>query len=236
MIKRIMQLDVALPGSQQAIYTRKGEVQVYALDIRLCERSVPVVFPEGATAVLRAHKPDGHVVCTDAIIREDRIRAYLGSQALTAEGVMVCRVDVFGVNGEALYSPCFDVLVEGTLLDGEMESTDDFAALKKMAEQMQQEVAEVAASIEGMTVSAHSLPPALSGPTAVITDDDGHKHISFGLIPGQDGVNGVVMEVVAGQYAFEVDAAGDLWLVYEDGEQPPTFEIVGNDLYMVVGG
>ena len=131
MITRRMQLDVSKPGSQLALYARQGDARVYDVRVSLCEQSVPISVPGDWTAVLRARKPDGTMICDLAAVEDGQIRAYLGTQAFTAAGVMRCELFVFDrVNGQALYSPSFDVYVEAPALpDSDIESSDSFGAL-----------------------------------------------------------------------------------------------------------
>lgn len=50
---------------------------------------------------------------------------------------------------------------------------------------------------------------------------------------GPQGINGVVITVETGQYAFEVGEDGHLYLLYEDGTTPPAFELgVDGHLYV----
>lgn len=50
---------------------------------------------------------------------------------------------------------------------------------------------------------------------------------------GAQGNNGVVLSVEAGAYAFEIDNAGHLILVYEDGTTPPDMEL-GDDGHLYI--
>ena len=197
MITRNIQLDVAMPGSQLALYARKGDTRVYALNVSLCEKSVPVAVPEAWTAALRAKKPDGTVLFGAAAADGGRIRAYLGTQALTAAGLVQCQVDVYGPFGEALFSPRFDICVEEPVFGDEgIESADEFSALTtalaKVAEAVDganrgaEAANEAADSLCNMTVGAHKLPPG-SAPTADISNISGYKHIDFGLVTGEPG-------------------------------------------------
>ena len=131
MITRRIQLDVSKPGSQLALYARQGDARVYDVRVSLCEQSVPISMPGDWTAVLRARKPDGRMLCDKALVEDGEIRAYFGTQAFTAAGVMRCELYVFDqANGQALYSPSFDVYVEAPALpDGDIESSDSFGAL-----------------------------------------------------------------------------------------------------------
>lgn len=131
MITRRIQLDVSKPGSQLALYARQGDARVYDVRVSLCEQSAPISVPGDWTAVLQARKPDGKMLCDTALVEGGEIRAYLGTQAFTAAGVMRCELYVFDqANGQALYSPSFDVYVEApALTDGDIESSDSFGAL-----------------------------------------------------------------------------------------------------------
>lgn len=95
-------------------------------------------------------------------------------------------------------------------------------------------------AIEDMTVSAVTLPPG-SAATATKTAVGGSFNMLFGIprgaqgatgaqgaqgiqgLPGRDGINGVAVPE-AGQYAFNVNEAGHLILVYT-GDTAPDFFI-----------
>ena len=169
-ILRNIQLDTALPGSQLVLYARKGDARIYTLAVSLCERSVPVVLPETWRAAFRGKKPDGTRLYTDAAVSNGQVKVYLGAQAFTAEGVVKCQIDVLGANDELLYSPAFDILVEPAALeDAEIQSSDEFSALLR-----------VLRSVDDMTVSIYGLPFG-ELPTATVTEENGHKHITFGI-------------------------------------------------------
>lgn len=235
MIVRSMQLDVAQPGGQLALYARKGDKRIYTLLISLCEKSVPIEIPEDWSATWRARKPDGTVIFDKAIIEKGRIKAYLQTQALTADGIMKCEIDVYGANGEALFSPYFDIYIEKPVVeDGEIESTDDFSALTEAlttinglmdtvrgAAEAVNSAARAAASIDGMTVRADSLPPRENA-TVEISERDGMKHIAFGVPRGEPGV---ISELGTNMFALQVNEHGHLILTYNQADGPPPLKI-----------
>ena len=236
MITRRMQLDVSKPGSQLALYARQGDTRVYDVRVSLCEQSVPISVPGDWTAVLQAKKPDGTKICDLAAVEDGQIRAYFDTQAFTAAGVMRCELYVFDkTNGQALYSPSFDVYVEAPALpDSDIESSDSFGALMTAiqtvdaydgtlrgliadTEQVKdaaltaagtadtaaagaaaaaQEALDAgaradgsAAKIDNMTVAATKVLPG-GEPTVAISEEDGHKHVTFGLVTGDQGLKG----------------------------------------------
>lgn len=244
MIVRSMRLDVALPGGQLALYARKGDTRIYTLLISLCETSVPIDIPEDWSATWRARKPDGTVIFDTATIEKGLIKAYLQTQALTVAGIMKCEIDVYGANGEALFSPCFDIYIENPVVeDGEIESTDDFSALTdalttinglmdtvRGAGETVDAAARAAASIDGMTVRAESLPHDENA-TAEISDRDGMKHIAFGIPRGEPGV---ISELGTNMFALQINEHGHLILTYNQADGPPPLKIQDGHLVYVI--
>ena len=230
-VMRRIQVDVALPGSQCALYVRQGETRVYTLVVSLCERSLPLALPESWSAVLRGKKPDGTMLFLPAGIDSGVVRAYFSAQAFTAVGVVQCQLDILGQDGKALYSPRFDVFVEPmTVQDGEIESTDDFKALADAlgevagavadCQEATQECGSATAAIDGMTVSVEQLPPGQ--PSVDITLAAGVKNIHFGIPEGRPGM---IAELSGDEFAFHVDDRGHLMMHYANESNPPGFEV-----------
>ena len=203
MITRNIQLDVALPGSQLALYARKGDKRVYGLLVSLCDRTAPVTVPEEWSATLRARKPDGTILLSGAAVEEGRIRAYFGVQAMTVAGVTRCEIAVYGEHGEALYSPRFDLYVEEPAVDdGEIESSDDFSALGDALARVNGavEAANSAAEfISNVTADAHGLPYG-HGPTADVERGANGLLIRFGITAGEPG-KGLLIKAVYPTFA-----------------------------------
>lgn len=83
------------------------------------------------------------------------------------------------------------------------------------------------AKLENMTVAA-STGAAGSSATAAITQTSGHYHIQFAIPKGDTGAagrDGVVANIGADGFAFNVNSSGHLILTYADGSTPPNFSI-----------
>lgn len=118
-----------------------------------------------------------------------------------------------------------------------------------------------AAKVEGMTADAVTVTAA-QGASAAVQTVDGHYNIHFSIpkgatgqtgpqgTPGAQGPQGPqgiqgpkgdtgasgVIGTAQGLFALEVDSNGDLYLLYEDGTTPPTFEYdsaTGNLYYVI---
>lgn len=239
-IRRRITLDVSKPGSQTAIYARKGEARVYALYISLSESGEPVCVDEACTLVLRARKPDGTMIYNAGTLDAGRALCYLSGQALAAEGVMRCRLDVYGPNEEMLYSPGFDIYIEpANIEDEDIESTDEFSALTGAmgglkgltldAQEAGEHAERAARAIDEMTVEAVKLPHG-ADPTAEIEEVDGHKHVTLGLVTGDPGATVGLSPGLFGMYVQN----GHLMLAHNDNEPTPPLEIRDGKLIYVI--
>ena len=137
-IMRSFQLDVARAGAQAVLYARQGDSQCYGLLVTLVERSAPLAILDSYTVHLRGSKPDGTSVLYKGLVQDGRIRAYYGSKAFTADGIMACEIAVFDANGATLYTPRFDVMIEPpAVADDNAESGSEFTALQSALTDMQ---------------------------------------------------------------------------------------------------
>ena len=115
MVKYQIRLDVSRPGSQALVSVKQGDVKTRQLVIRLTNQSYPYELPEGETVVLRAVKPDETVIFNECAVEGNIIRHTMSEQMLAVTGMVKCELNIYGEEGEILYSPFFEVYVEGTL-------------------------------------------------------------------------------------------------------------------------
>lgn len=131
MIARSITLDTSRAGSQLSMTVRKGETSIYSLAVSFCEKGTPIYVPDTYTAILRGYKADGTAVSRNATITGGRVTTGFPEQSFTAVGVAQFEIDCYGPGGEVLFSPEFDVLVEDTVSEGAVQSSNDFTALQQ---------------------------------------------------------------------------------------------------------
>lgn len=103
------------------------------------------------------------------------------------------------------------------------KSADQSAVYAEEAEKWAVESQKNRLDVERLSVSAKELNPD-EPPTATVSHRTcGRLHIEFGIPPGRDGANGVVVET-EGMYGFHIDEQGHLILTYT-GDQAPNVRI-----------
>ena len=125
-----LQLDCEKPGSQACIYAKQGDTRSRQLSITLHQNSVPYKIAEGTSVVIRAVKPDVTIVYDDCDIEGNTIKHLVTEQMLAVIGSVHCELTIYGSSGEVLFSPEFDIYVQGTAVsDDVITSTSEFNAL-----------------------------------------------------------------------------------------------------------
>lgn len=214
-IDRTLWLDVSKPGSQGVLYARQGEKNIYRLTVHLRESSKALTVESGS-AVFRAKKPDGTIVFSPGDIRDGALVFVFPVQTFAVAGLFQAEADVYGVNKELLYSPCFDLFVEPKAVgDDEIESKDDFTALEtamteygqakeeiqsilsgaedtfNRAEEAIKNANDAAESLEGMTISQTVVEYGQPVSADVSKDPEtGAYHISIQTQSGPQGKPG----------------------------------------------
>lgn len=214
-IDRTLWLDVSKPGSQGVLYSRQGEKNIYRLTVHLRESSKALTVESGS-AVFRAKKPDGTIVFSPGDIRDGALVFVFPVQTFSVAGLFQAEADVYGVNKDLLYSPCFDMFVEPKAVgDDEIESKDDFTALEtamteygQAKEEIQSILSEAedtfaraeeaignandaAESLEGMTISQTVVEYGQPVSADVSKDPEtGAYHISIQTQSGPQGKQG----------------------------------------------
>lgn len=208
-------LDVSKPGSQGVLYSRQGEKNIYRLTVHLRESSKALTVENGS-AVFRAKKPDGTIVFSPGDIRDGALVFVFPVQTFAVAGLFQAEADVYGVNKDLLYSPCFDLFVEPKAVgDDEIESKDDFTALEtamteygqakeeiqsilsgaedtfNRAEEAIKNANDAAESLEGMTISQTVVEYGQPVSADVSKDPEtGAYHISIQTQSGPQGKQG----------------------------------------------
>lgn len=97
--------------------------------LKLMNKTVPYVVPDGYDVNIRAEKPDGTHIYKPVTVENGVYSFVLGGQLTTAEGLSKCAIEI--VKGEfALHSAKFEVDVAAQIApDGEIVSDDDMETL-----------------------------------------------------------------------------------------------------------
>ena len=139
-----------------------------SVKITIISNNQPYTPPSGATAVLRAKKPDGTSVFDDATINADgTITAALTAQVTATVGNVRCEISLYGADGKTLSTVPFIVKITPASLNPGITSSDEFGALETA-------LAEVKA-VDGVTKAAlETATQALN--TINQVEDDIDKH------------------------------------------------------------
>ena len=125
-----MRLDVRKSGSQASIRIKQGEQRSRQMVISLADGGKPLDYEWLDAAIIRAVKPDGAVLFNDCELEGSTITYIMDEQIAAVEGAVTCELLVYGVDSAILYSPRFDIFVEGALYDnGKIISQDEFTTL-----------------------------------------------------------------------------------------------------------
>lgn len=110
-------------------------------------------IPEtGATAVLRAKKPDGTYILNNGTIEEGgTVKVMFTEQMTAAVGNCRCELTLYGANGGTITTVKFILKVSPASLDPEIESTDEFQALEKELAEVRKSSSVAQAALETAT-------------------------------------------------------------------------------------
>lgn len=133
-----MRLDVRRSGTQAAIRIRQGEKVSRRIVFALADGSKPLEYTRDDAVIIRATKPDGTQILDYCEVSGTVISYLLGDQISAAEGLVECDLQINGGDGSVMFSPRFDILVEGEQFDHErIESVDEFNALTEALSRVQ---------------------------------------------------------------------------------------------------
>lgn len=136
-------LDTHAAASQVSLGVKKGETG-RRLRIHLTEAGYPCHIPDNCYAVFAATKPDGKKIFNDCVIDDCEIIYDMTEQTVAAAGLMVCAINLYGVENDLLISASFSIIVYCPPVDqDDLESTSEYKALAAL-------IAEAAALKEGM--------------------------------------------------------------------------------------
>ena len=126
-------LDVGKMGNQTQIRIRKTENATRRIVVSIVNNGAPVMLGDTESAVLRAVKPDQTLILGECEIEHNVISSVLDDQFAAVVGPVQCELQIMSEESgqpQVLYSPQFEVYVEGTLYDDDqVESSDEFSKL-----------------------------------------------------------------------------------------------------------
>lgn len=104
-------LDVRQTQSQATIPVKINDVS-RKLYISLTDGGTPYIIEEGCFAVLSGIKSDGTTLLNNCIIEDNVIRYDFTQQTVSAQGMVICEVILYDVNGGLLLSPHITIIVD----------------------------------------------------------------------------------------------------------------------------
>lgn len=143
----ILQMAAGYSAYIPKLYATQTDNESIDVSVKLMDKTVPYIVPEGYQVNLRAKKPDGTVVFQSLSKSSEFYILRLGGQLTTAVGIVEAAVEV--VKGSfVLNSARFEVDVKPrTVNDGDIASEDDLTALNEYVDRSETaaESAETAA-------------------------------------------------------------------------------------------
>lgn len=251
-------IDLALDvGKENRTYTvaSVGDKSAHAWTVTVMENGMTANIT-GYTVVVYAMRPDGKRVLVKGGVAGNMAFAYLPQEcyALTGTVLAILRVsdgtrtvtlaratiavepnpECEVIDPGQVIPNLDDLIVMGNnvqrALEEALAATTDARKAAAAAWVASASATQAAKAIDGMTVSARSVPPG-APPTAVISTLNEAKHIAFGIPEGRPGV---VTELGPGLFAFHIDYNGHLILTHGDHEDPPPLSIQGGRLIYTI--
>ena len=137
-VKRIS-LDIHSTSSRETVNAKRGDTgrKIY---ISLVDGGIPYTISEDCYAVFTAKKPDKNVVYNDCTIENNTIIYEVTEQTVAVEGRVNCEIKLYGADNKLITSPCFTILVYGTVYNegDEIESEKEVAALTQLVGEAKQ--------------------------------------------------------------------------------------------------
>lgn len=127
----ILQMAAGYSAYIPKLYATQTDNESIDVSVKLMDKTVPYIVPEGYQVNLRAKKPDGTVVFQSLSKSSEFYILRLGGQLTTAVGIVEAAVEV--VKGSfVLNSAHFEIEVKPrTVNDGDIASEDDLTALNE---------------------------------------------------------------------------------------------------------
>ena len=136
-------LDIHDTSSQVSLRVKRGDT-ARSIYITLTENGKPYKIAEGCSANFEAKKADGNFIHNACRIEGNTIIYDLTAQTTAAVGATECEIALFDEQGEKLTSPCFIMVVEDTVYNGEeIVSTPEADALKVITDEARVLIADV---------------------------------------------------------------------------------------------
>lgn len=128
-------LDIHAHGSQAVLKAKTADTG-RKLVVSLRAGGAPYIIADDCYAVFKATKPDGSILYNACTIENNEIIYEFTKQTCTAAGRCRCEIALYGLDDKLITSPCFTLLVDGTIYpDESVESTDEFSALTNLVEE-----------------------------------------------------------------------------------------------------
>lgn len=120
--------------------------------IKIIANNQQYIPESGASAVLRAKKPDGTYILNDGAIEDGgTIKAMFGEQMTAAVGNCRCELTLYGANGGTLTTVKFILKVSPASLAPDIESKDEFQSLENALTDVKKSSGIAQAALEAAT-------------------------------------------------------------------------------------
>ncbi len=164
----------------ECITAVQGDNGTRFVKVSFTQNNQKYIIPENVTAVLRAVKPDGHIVFNPCTIEDNKVTIELTDQILAVPGVCNCEVTLYGDNGCSLTSARFLIKVrKASIGTAEIFSSSEFKLLQGLIEQVYGIEASITANIYSLTYY-HNTPTEeqrqaeITTITAIMADTTNH--------------------------------------------------------------
>lgn len=144
-------LDVRQTQSQATIPVKINDVS-RKLYISLTDGGTPYIIEEGCFAVLSGIKSDGTTLLNNCIIEDNVIRYDFTQQTVSAQGMVICEVILYDVNGGLLLSPHITIIVDDRA--GKASSTVSYNEHNFIDQALEAEASRISAEASRVTAEA----------------------------------------------------------------------------------
>lgn len=138
-------LDIQLHQAQVSVPATYGD-SARRLCIGLTDGRKPYVIGEGCMAVFNAKKPDGTRIQNYCIIENNTVIYEFTLNTTSCEGIVDCDITIYDINGKALTSPQFIIVVDAKVVrddDRPISSEDESTILNGIiADEIKRQSAE----------------------------------------------------------------------------------------------
>ena len=173
-------LDVGAKTQYQHLYAKQADANSRFVKVTMMANGEQIIPETGASAKIRALKPDGTGIFNPAVINEDgTITAELTDQLLAVKGVVVVDIMLIGTANEILSTASFSVKVEEAPAGEVIISSNEFLELIEMRGAVDDALAASEAASAAAAEASEAAGAAAEAAAAASEEVERVKHSSL---------------------------------------------------------